>query len=678
MNTNEKYSELEQDIAHLEEYLEPMIRLRQGMWVFDVDFNRILWSNPSGLIVWEASSLEVLQQRKMGEDMSVSVATRLSQYQTDFTSNDCAQFKEIWTVYPNQEPTTLEVIFSSIKLASGRVALFCESSQNNTFDAEAIRSAEALLHTSVQISLFSVTGEPLYQNPAARSNSGSTEEHFNKHFLDSQIIKTLKDGSKDEFKTITNVNTSKGVRWHDVTALRCLDAVSGNHAWLITEVDVSQLKATEEHAQFLAVHDSLTQLPNRNYISIAYQKRIDDLLYSGQQGFVIFIDLDKFKDVNDSLGHEAGDQLLIEVANRLVLINPDEDSVARLGGDEFLLLVGPIDSELQIDNYISEILEKVSRPVTIHGREVQVTPSIGLAQFPNDGRSIQDLMRHADLAMYHAKDAGRNNSAFFSTKMSEAVESRINLDSELLKALENDEFVTYFQPRVDVATNQIVGAEALVRWLHPTHGLVPPDLFIPACEDSGLIKDLGRIVFAHSVVAQKEWAQMGLELQISVNLSPIQFSDPSLAQDLLSIVEDLDGDPTHIELEITESVLLGDDQETIDKLHTLVASGFRIAIDDFGTGYSNLAYLHRYPIKCIKIDRSFVQALDTAQPIVELIISMARLFEMNVVAEGVETIEQLDILRRYRCEEYQGFLFEKAIDYDSFTHLLTQKQLKIA
>jgi len=309
---------------------------------------------------------------------------------------------------------------------------------------------------------------------------------------------------------------------------------------------------------------------------------------------------------------------------------------------------------------------------------MRVTPSIGISLFPENGRSINDLMRHADLAMYHAKDNGRNDFAFFSEDLSEAVEARINLDAELIEALEKKQFVTYFQPRVDIDSNLITGAEALVRWIHPEKGMIPPDKFIPACEASGLISELGKSVLTQSVCAQRAWADAGFNMRVSVNLSPIQFGEESLVDDIISIVKENNGQAKDIELEITESVLLGNDQSTIDKLHALVEHGFRIAIDDFGTGYSNLAYLHRYPICVLKIDRSFIMELDRAQPIIELIISMAHLFKLDVVAEGVETQEQLDALKGYDCQEYQGYLFARPMPLDEITSLIEESVMKRA
>ena len=610
--------------------------------------------------------------------MTETVSNRLFQYKTDFLRDEDKQFREIWTLYPNGEPQTVEVVYSGIRLDDGRMAMFCEAVSVDSFDTDALRSAEALLHTSVMITLYTASGDPLYRNPAARSAVRNHRETLADHFVSGSTIQLLHNASEDEVKVVASVHTDKGSAWHDITARRCIDAASGEHAWLISEVDVSRLKATEERAQFLADHDTLTGLPNRNFVSIGFQNRIDQILAAQEKGALIFIDLDRFKDINDTLGHDSGDKLLTCVADRLRNLVTAQDSVARLGGDEFLLLLGPVTSDSSIESLAETIIKELSKTITLQNREVNITPSIGISLFPDNGRNINDLMRHADLAMYHTKDNGRNNFAFFTTDFSEAVESRITLESELVTALQEEQFVTYYQPRVNIRDNSISSAEALVRWIHPEKGLISPATFIPVCEASGLISALGKYVLRQSVQAQREWADSGHNIRVSVNLSPLQFGEESLVSDIIEIVESNGGDPRNIELEITESVLLGHDEATIGKLHALVEHGFRFAIDDFGTGYSNLAYLHRYPIRCLKIDRSFILELDNARPIIELIVSMARLFNLDVVAEGVETEEQLAVLQSYDCQEYQGFLFEKPIPFDDFTALLKHHQPALA
>ncbi|MEM7376299.1 MAG: EAL domain-containing protein [Pseudomonadota bacterium] len=650
--------------------LKDMERLRRPVWVFDIDRAHVCWGNASCLPLWQADSLAELMSRDMGLDMTETVATRLRQYQTDFEADATSQFQEVWTLYPGGEPRTVDVVFSGITLDDGRMAMFCEVDVREALDAEALRSAEALLHTSVMITLFSASGMPLYRNPAARSKANHANETLGEHFADRSTLQLLTQTRDDEVTTVAPVHTSEGPCWHDINARRCLDAVSGEGAWLISEVDVSRLKATEERAQFLAEHDTLTKLPNRNHVSVAFQNRIDQLLASGQEGALIFIDLDHFKDINDSLGHNAGDELLIVVAKRLQATIRKSDEAARLGGDEFLLLLGPVEGADAVLEIIERVRAITAQPITLQKRRVSVTPSIGVSLFPQHGRNINALLRHADLAMYHAKESGRNDYSVFTQALSDAVESRLTLESELKTALADDQLVTHFQPRVNVLTNAISGAEALVRWQHPTRGLVPPDVFIPVCEASGLISQLGKVVFRESVRAQRAWSELGHDLRVSVNLSPLQFGEATLVEDLLEIVRAEGGKTDRIELEITESVLLGHDADTIAKLNALVDQGFRIAIDDFGTGYSNLAYLHRYPLRCLKIDRSFIQSLDTAQPIIELIVSMATLFKLDVVAEGVETEAQLATLRAFNCHEYQGFLFAKPMPFDAFSALL--------
>ena len=646
-------------------------KLQQPVWIYDFDNTCVYWANAAGLDIWQSETLEELQNRDFSKDMTETVANRLLQYRTDFLRDENIQFREMWTFYPNGEPQNMKVVFSSIYLEDDRIGMLCEALSESQLDNDALRSSEALLHTSVMITLYDAKGEPLYRNPAARTSARAYNESLASHFVSDATSGLLLEGA-EEVNTVANVRTAKGTAWHDITARKCLDSVTGEHAWLISEVDVSRLKATEEHAQFLAEHDTLTGLPNRNYVSVEFKNRLDKILAARQKAALIFIDLDHFKDVNDTLGHDAGDQLLKTVASRLRNMVRSGDIVARLGGDEFLIFLSPVADNSVVETVVKRIQANLPKPIVLQSREICVTPSIGISMCPDNGRNINDLMRHADLAMYDAKDNGRNNFSFFSQILSDAVESRISLEAELMTALEEGQFITHFQPRVNVDDNTITGAEALVRWEHPEKGLISPGTFIPACEASGLIAELGKYVLRDAVLAQVEWAKNGHSMHISVNLSPLQFGEESLVSDLVDIVKTNNGNTEYIELEITESVLLGHDQSTTDKLHALVEHGFRIAIDDFGTGYSNLAYLHRYPIDCLKIDRSFIMQIDSVRPIVELIVSMARLFELDVVAEGVETEEQLRALQSFDCQEYQGFLFAKPMSFTDFSALLAQ------
>ncbi len=647
-------------------------QLRQPVWVYDLDHHRVRWANEAGLIVWQAESVEELAARDMGADMSPEIATRLDQYRADFREDSGATFNEVWTVYPNGHPATLHVVYTAFALDDGRTAMLVEGLQDHILDADGLRSVEALMHTPVMITLYDEAGVALYRNPASRAALEDGLPGLKQHFAAPADYRstTLALRSTGVANITAQVHAWGELRWHDISARRCHDAISGQTAWLLSEVDVSGLKSAQHCAQFLANHDALTQLPNRHYVNEEFGERLAEVRERGEHGAVVFIDLDRFKDVNDSLGHAAGDQLLIETADRLRRVVSEHDLIARLGGDEFLILASAPDIEAHTSALAERVTRALSAPVILDGREVSVTTTLGVSLFPDDGEDLETLMRHADLAVYEAKARGRNTLAFFTPELSAAANQRVTLERDIRYAFERDEFEVYFQPRVRLSDGQICGVEALARWQHPTRGLVAPDQFIGACESMGCIDELGEIVVEHSLQSQARWRDLGYRLNLSLNLSPLQLGADRLMVDLLQRVERSGLDPRDIMLEITESVLLGHDGPTAQRVKELREAGFRIAIDDFGTGYSNLAYLHRYPLDCLKIDRSFISGLEGARPVTELIVSMAQLLEMDIIAEGVETSAQLDWVRERGCLEYQGFLFSPPVPQEELLEIL--------
>ena len=646
-------------------------RLTTPAWIFDIDRSRVVWANRAALEVWRAETLAELTARDLGKDMSVSVATRLRQYQEDF-ENHGATFSELWTLYPKGEPQTLRVIYSGIRLQDGRMAMFCEGHAYHAETPETLRSAEALLHASVMISLYSSDGQPLYRNPAARSDLGGEDASLSSRFLneaDHQKIRTSLD-QRGEARLVARVRAAGGVRWHEITARECRDAVTGSPAILISEIDVSDLKQTEEKARFLALHDVLTGLKNRTFVQHEFQTLLDDARARGEPVGLLFIDIDRFKNINDSLGHAIGDELLIEVARRLQRSVREIDVVARAGGDEFLVLLRDATDRDSLNAVADRIRDELSRPVMADARELRVTASIGISVFPDDGVDINTLMKSADLALYHAKDHGRNCHRYFSPAMREVAVARLDTESSLRQALEQGEFELFYQPRVSIADNRIVGAEALLRWRHREKGLVGPGEFIPLCEETGLIEPIGAWVLETAARQQRIWQDGGHPITVSVNLSPRQLQNEGLLDLVRQIIGKTGCNPTLMELELTESMILGKDGKVAETLQEFSHLGFGISIDDFGTGYSNLAYIQRYPLNCLKIDRSFVADLKKNAAITELIILMCGLIKAKIVAEGVETEDQLDWLRKRGCHEYQGYLFSRPVELDQFDRLL--------
>ncbi|APW40206.1 GGDEF domain-containing protein [Rhodoferax koreense] len=441
--------------------------------------------------------------------------------------------------------------------------------------------------------------------------------------------------------------------------------------------DITTRKEAQRRIEFLALHDPLTQLPNRIYLKerlaqvLALARRRDGL------AAVLFIDLDNFKTVNDSLGHHAGDLLLREMARRLSAAVREADMVSRLGGDEFLVVLADIGSREDAAGVADKLLAIVNEAVEIEGHLLSVSPSIGIGLFPDDGDNADDLIRHADAAMYHAKDSGRGHYQFFTPDMSQRAFDALHMESQLREAIAGEQFVLHYQPQLSLADGRLVGLEALVRWQHPQRGLIGPDAFVPFAEARGLIAGIGRWVLCEACRQLKAWFGAGWPMvPVAVNLSAIEFRQPSLVQDITEILAAAGLAPQYLEIELTESVLMDPGGFALGTLSKLKALGVGLAIDDFGTGYSSLAYLKRYPIDKLKIDRSFVCDIpgdgdDVA--ITTAIVQMAHSLKLLTVAEGVETPEQRALLQSLGCDEYQGYLIARPMDTAALQAWMAQR-----
>jgi diguanylate cyclase (GGDEF)-like protein/PAS domain S-box-containing protein len=425
-----------------------------------------------------------------------------------------------------------------------------------------------------------------------------------------------------------------------------------------------QRTQAEDALRFVATHDALTALPNRVMFAQRLEHAIQQAKRHGRRLAVLFIDLDRFKLINDTLGHEFGDTLLRDAAQRLLAAVRASDTVARLGGDEFVVLLEEIGPPVYVAGVAQKLIGALAQAFALAGKEYHVSASIGVSTYPDDGQDAAELLKNADIAMYRAKEQGRNTFQFYAAEQNVHTVERLTLESGLRRALERGQLVLHYQPQVDIASGRIVGVEALVRWQHPELGLLPPSSFIAIAEETGLIVPIGQWVLQSACATQRAWREAGLPaLRMSVNLSPRQFLDERLTSDIASIAAAA-LDAAALEVEITEGMVMQDPERAVRLLREIRDTGVRVAIDDFGTGHSSLAYLKRFPVDNLKIDRSFIADIpgdrgDAA--ITQAIIAMAHSLGLKVIAEGVETQAQYDFLAAQACDEYQGYLFAKPL-----------------
>ncbi len=444
------------------------------------------------------------------------------------------------------------------------------------------------------------------------------------------------------------------------------------------QTDISEHKRDEERLAHQSTHDALTGLPNRNLLKDRLEQAIAQTDRSEDSVALLFLDLDHFKLINDSLGHAAGDRMLLDVAERLRVCVREGDTVSRHGGDEFVLVLREIDQSHHVATICEKIFRTIADPFFIQGHNFHVTCSIGIALYPQDGTDTATLFKYADMALYQAKDHGRNHFQFFSSEMNERMQERVMLDEALRSAIANDELLLHYQPLVSLSTGQLVGLETLVRWQHPVFGMVSPVRFIPIAEESALIASISEWVLRKACQDIRTWIDQGLTgFQVAVNVSPRQFRDPRLADRIERVLAEYHINPGMLSLEITETVLMQDTASSEATLLQLKALGVDLALDDFGTGYSSLSYLKRFPFDRVKIDRSFVRDITTDADdaaISKAIISMAHSLGIRVVAEGVETAAQCQFLRRHRCDEMQGYYFSRPLPPVEITALLIEKR----
>jgi diguanylate cyclase (GGDEF)-like protein/PAS domain S-box-containing protein len=466
-----------------------------------------------------------------------------------------------------------------------------------------------------------------------------------------------------KWMSVTTISDSAGVVSHYVASFR----------------DISEIKATEKRLEHLAHYDTLTDLPNRSLLTVRLEQALSLAHRNHWTLAVIFIDLDHFKEVNDSLGHSTGDRLLTEVGKRLLHCVRESDTVARLGGDEFVIVLDNVANPGVVSEVLGKLKDALGHPISLDDYELFVTASMGISLYPEDGQDAEVLLRNADSAMYHVKKEGRNQWGFYSARMNEQSRRRLQLTSGLRHAIEKNQFSLVYQPQLALATRSVCGAEALVRWEHPELGLICPLEFIPLAEDTGIIEEIGEWVLEATCRQIAAWSGKGLYLpRISVNVSARQFKSANFIERVEQLVQEHRLAPGCLDLEITESLLVRTDARLLDDMQRLCNIGVVFSVDDFGTGYSSLSYLKRFPIAMIKADRSFVRDIPGDRDDIEItaaIISMSHKLNIRVIAEGVETLQQLVFLSEQGCDEIQGYLLSPPLSQEAFEAFIKEPEL---
>lgn len=658
--------------------LQVLVKLSIPLYLYDTGTDHLIWANQAAIEFWEAESLEELCERDFADGMTHSVKRRLQQVADVCYRSKLNITTGRWTVYPLGTPKTAIFNMSAFQIdTDDRILLIEAQLEDEDVSDEELYRTSALMHTSTMISAFDDQYSLIFTNPAAKEIMPGDCDKLENLLQNSSDMHIINNGlvESDHFDVELEVRTRQGPRWHSVHIQRATNPRNARTMFLLSASDATERRLAQQAAYRLAYTDSLTALPNRAAMNIFLQELLSNDAEQHVLNFgLFFLDLDRFKIINDSLGHAAGDQLLIDVALRLKQALGTLGTVYRLGGDEFVMVITQNTEPSDLKKLAENVLFATAEPVHVSDHKLRVLPSIGICSYPQDGDCIAQLMENADAAMYMAK-SDQSGYCFYDRKMSisinASVKDRMNLENDLAAAFEHNEFELYFQPKIACRNLAVNGMEALVRWNHPSRGMVAPDKFIGIAEETGQIIDLGNWVLTAAMHQQRKWQEQGLHIPVSVNISARQFAANDLLANVSDALELTNCDPHMIELEITESMLIGEPDAVHATLQQLSVKGIRLALDDFGTGYSNLAYLQKYPLDSLKIDKVFL-ADKKLSMLLGTILGMGKVLGLNLVAEGVETATQADWLIARGCDQMQGFYFSKPLPIEDATNYLEQ------
>ena len=565
--------------------------------------------------------------------------------------------------------------------------VFSDITHRKESDAKLQQAVQIIEHTMEGVLITDKQGQINSVNPAFTEITGYSEtEIINQHprilisgrhpaeFFDELWDHVKKTGSWRGEVWNQRQNGEVYPVWMTISCVRDDQGEALHYVAVFS--DITSIKQTQSQLEHLAHHDSLTNLPNRLLFEDRLEHALAQAKRQNRQLAVLFLDLDRFKNINDSLGHAMGDELLKEVANRLQNILRDDDTAARLGGDEFTILVENVDDPSQAAVVASKIQDKFKAPFKIAGRELHVTASIGISIYPEDGKDVADLTKNADAAMYQAKEQGRNNYRYYTSELTRTAFERLLLETELRSALKQGQLLLYYQPQISLKNGEMTGAEALLRWHHPRLGIIPPARFIPLAEESGLIHDIGNWVLKETCEQTRYLLKQGLfQGRMAINLSVRQIMQTDLILRFEQIIAESGCPPDMLQLEVTEGIFMGQMKHSVPVLDVFKKLGVSIAIDDFGTGYSSLSYLKQLPIDKLKIDRSFIRDMphdSDAVAITQAIVSLGKNLGLRITAEGIETMAQQSLLQKMGCQEGQGYLYSPPVPAEIFEQMLLE------
>ncbi len=651
-------------------------KLPLAAWVIDIESATVPLLNCAAKKLLKGS-LEDINSRQ--RTLCGALKKRFSLYLESHKQGHLLPF--MW-LFKSKEGKYFNVIGSVITLENGRKGLSLEAhpashllaSSADGVDQDGVTSVDFLTQfTTLPVAMFDRSGTQIGSSHCFTNQFGEVKHiqelfaaagaanHFMRRFSEHSCL-------SQEIRLVTK----NGIRWHLIEV--SLDAKTG-HFYLVTQ-DIQEKRDHEIDVYRLNNYDALTNLPNRKLLYQQLENALFNAIKRNRQFGLLYLDLDDFKVINDHFGHRVGDELIQQVAERIKSSIPAEACLYRLGGDEFVVVMENTKSLTELERLAEMIMQNAAQTYPVAKMEMMITASIGIASYPQHANDVDNLLKNADAAMYRAKSAGHNLYRIYENDMADNINAHLTLGGGLRKGIEEEQFVLYYQPKIRLPDETVVGAEALIRWIHPELGMISPDQFIPLAEESGLILPLGEWVIRRACRQLQEWREAGhAPIRLSVNLSSRQFMQANLVSMVERVLCETGVDPQYLELELTESMLMVDAQQSIEKLHSFRKLGLTLSIDDFGTGYSSLAYLKKLPIQTLKIDRSFINDLgidDDNDTIVKATISMANNLNLKVIAEGVESRSQVDALNGYECAEVQGYLFAKPLASTEFLSYIMQ------